>query len=307
MRADCGSSVREVARTMLDPSFQAPPGLSDAVAPVLRVALDLAEDGDWEGAAEALTEALEDHPDDPYILCWLGLVERELGLEGVAYERFKQALAAGSDDPMLLATAGTAIAALDDPAAEPALRTAVLLGPDLPRARWMYGAYLSREGMTEQALEELERAVELDPEDPVIQFELGVAQALGGDLESASLSFARSLELDPANGWTLVLLGLSALLSDEVADSLAALEEGARTRPDDLEAQLLAALALFVEGWEDRAAEMLQRARLVAEAPDQALVDEVEVQMDAGAEAALELLQESLAPTAFRERLMQRP
>ncbi len=141
----------------------------------------------------------------------------------------------------------------------------------------------------------------------MIQFELGVAQALGGDLESASLSFARSLELDPANGWTLVLLGLSALLSDEVADSLAALEEGARTRPDDLEAQLLAALALFVEGWEDRAAEMLQRARLVAEAPDQALVDEVEVQMDAGAEAALELLQESLAPTAFRERLMQRP
>ena len=71
----------------------------------------------------------------------------ELGLDGMAYERFKRALALDPADPYVLATAGNGIAAFDDPDAERALRAAAVTAPQLPLARMMYGAYLSREGL----------------------------------------------------------------------------------------------------------------------------------------------------------------
>jgi hypothetical protein len=40
--------------------------------------------------------------------------------------------------------------------------------------RWRHGEYLSREGLLDQALEELDVAAELDASDPVIQMERGV-------------------------------------------------------------------------------------------------------------------------------------
>lgn len=295
-------------QAMIDPSFFSASGpLSDAAEGVLRTAFLYAEDGAWDRAAEVLRDAVEGDPEDPYLLCWLGLAERELGMDGIAYERFKRVLATESEDPTLLATAGTAVAAFDDPSAEPALRTAALLAPNSPLARWMYGAYLSREGMVDKALEELAAAAELDPEDPVIPLEQGVAQALKGDLESAYLSFARSIELEPGNGWGLVLLGLAALQSGDLEESRPALEEGARVRPDDLEAQLLAALALHATGWEERAFEMLERGRFAAEGSDPGLVEQTEAQMETGPQAALEFLEESLGPSSFRQRLMERP
>lgn len=293
---------------MMDSSFFSASGLlSDAVEEVLRTAFLYAEDGAWDRAAEVMRDALEGDREDPYLLCSLGLAERELGMDGIAYERFKQVLATESEDPILLATVGTAIAAFDDPSAEPALRTAALLAPNLPQTRCLYGAYLSREGMVDKALEELAAAAELDPEDPVIPLEQGVAQAFRGDFESAYLSFARSVELEPRNGWGLVLLGLVALQSGDLEESCPALEKGARVRPDDLEAQLLAALALRATGWKERAFEMLERGRFTAEGSDLGLVEQAEEQMEIGPQAALEFLEESLGPSSFRQRLMERP
>ena len=140
----------------------------------------LGEEGDWEGMARELSEALELHPDDPAILCWLGVAEQELGLPGAAYERFKEALAQEPEDPFVLATIGNGLAQFDDPDAEAALRSASVMAPDLPLARWLFGAYLSREGLFEDALRELNAAAELAPDDPVIAYEMGVALALKG-------------------------------------------------------------------------------------------------------------------------------
>jgi len=159
---------------MIDPSFFSAPGLlSDAVEGVLRAAFLYAEDGAWDRVAEVLRDAVEGDSEDPYLVCGLGFAERELGMDGIAYERFKRVLATESEDAALLATAGTAVPAFDDPSAEPALRTAALLAPNFPRARWMYGAYLSREGMVDKALEELAAAAEVDPEDAVSYRKLG--------------------------------------------------------------------------------------------------------------------------------------
>ncbi len=285
------------------------------VAAVLEKALGLAAEYAWDQVAELLRDALESEPEDPYILCWLGMAERELGMEGVAYERFKRSLAADPRDPVLLATAGNALAAFDDPAAEAALRTAALLAPRLPQARWMYGAYLAREGLLEEAMGELDAAVELDPEDPVIHVERGVALALLERMEEAEGSFGRATELDEEDGWALSLLALTRLesgrrrgtMEEDVEEAAHFLDHAARLRSQDMELQLLAALALSAAGEEDRGVEMLERARMNTDEVDRELMLEVEEQLEGGAEAALRFLADTLGPSSFRERLMQRP
>ena len=59
---------------------------------VLEKALSLADEGEWEAMADLLRESLAYHGQEAAIHCWLGVAERELGLEGLAYERFKRAL-----------------------------------------------------------------------------------------------------------------------------------------------------------------------------------------------------------------------
>jgi len=265
------------------------------------------DEGDLEGMAEHLRGALEDFPGDPFVLCWLGVAERELGMEGIAYERFKQALAAQPEDPHVLATAGNAVAAFDDPDAEAARRAAAMIAPQLPLTRWMYGAYLSREGFTEKALDELRVARELDPEDPVIALELGVARALHGDRQGAVTALFEAAELDPEDGWSRILLGLLLEKDDRLEETAAELSAGARLRPYDVEAQLLASLAAGAYGLQDLAWEMLERARQSAEGVDQALAQEVEDRITESGEAARRFLRSQLGPAALRDRLMARP
>lgn len=279
------------------------------VEALLQQALERGEEGDWEGMSQQLHEALEDHPDEAELLCWAGMAERELGREGVAYELFRRALATGSQDPQVLAMAGNGVAAFDDPDAEGALRTAALLAPHLPEARLYYGAYLAREGMLDDALKELDAARELDPEDPAIALERGVALALKGD-SSAEGEFERAMGLDPDDGWIRVLLGLAILEfspeGDRNEEAAEQLEAGARLRPDDVEAQLLAAASLALVEREGSAWEMLERARMGMQGTDEAVVEAVEERLEEE-QGMAELLRSALLPMAWHDRLMVRP
>ena len=274
---------------------------------LLRQALDLGEEGDWEGMAGKLSEALESLPDDPAVLCWLGVAERELGLPGAAYERFKEALAQQPVDPYVLATIGNGLAYFDDPDAEAALRSASVMAPELPLARWLFGAYLSREGLCDDALRELNAAAELAPDDPVILYEVGVALALKGQLDLSLEPISRSVDLDPAEGWGKVVLGLIEADLDRMEESARDLSEGARLRPHDVEAQLLAALAAGAAGWEDLAYEMMERGRQGALPGDLPLLESVESRLDEGSEGAKAFFLQELLTGALRERLMNRP
>jgi tetratricopeptide (TPR) repeat protein len=274
---------------------------------LLSQALDLGEEGDWEGMARALVEALEAHPGDPALLCWLGVAERELGLSGSAYDRFKEALAEGPEDPHILATIGSGLSHFDDPDAEAALRSASVMAPDLPLVRWLFGAYLSREGLFDDAMRELTAASELAPEDPSIAYEVGVAFALQGKMESALEALTRSADLDPAGGWTQVLQGLLEAELGRWDEASRDLSEGARSRPEDVEAQLLAALVAEAGGWEDLAYEMMERGRQGALPGDLPLLEAVESRLNEGKESAESFLVQELLPGALRERLMVRP
>ncbi len=274
---------------------------------LLDKALDLGDEGDWESMAELLREHLEEFEQEPAVHCWLGVAERELGMEGIAYERFKRVLALDAVDPYVLATAGNGLAAFDDPDAEQALRTAALTAPDVSLARFMYGAYLAREGQHEKALEELGAARELDPDEPQITYELGVARALAGDRTGAIDAVGEAVAMDPDEGWTRVVLGLLLLEDDRFEEGLGELSEGARLSPDDVEAQLLAALTAAAVEREDLAYEMLERGRMRAMEGDMALVREVEERLDSGPSFARTLLTEEAIPDSLRSRLAERP
>ena len=277
------------------------------VEQLLAQVLGLADDGDWEAAADLLRDHLADHDDDPAVHCWLGVAERECGLDGVAYERFKRALSLDPEDPYVLATAGNAIAAFDDPEAEVALRAAALTAPELPLARLLYGAFLSREGFIAESLEELAAARRLDPDDAQIAYELGVARYLAGDVDGAVDAVGDAVAMSPEDSWVRIVFGLLLLEGDRPEEAAGELGEGARMAPEDVEAQFMAALAAAAIGAEDLAYEMVERGRVRAAEGDVVLLQNVEERLDDGADAARRFLMQAVAPDSLRSRLAERP
>ena len=283
------------------------PPLVDSPEEDLARAPQFGEEGDWLAMAEHLRAALEGWPDDPAVLCWLGVAERELGMDGVAYERFRACLATEPTDPKILAIAGNGLAHFDDPEAESVLRTATLMDPNLAYARAMYGAYLAREGMSKEALIEIEAAVALAPEDTETLTEWGVALALAGRLDEAVDAFCQACDADPEDGWARALVGLTLVILGRTADALADLLQAADLRPEDVEVALVASLAAAACDEPDRAYEMVERARLRAFPGDLPMVDAVFDRVEEGSAPSKAFLAEEVVSSAFRERLMTRP
>lgn len=275
------------------------------VEAILRHALELGEEGRWQEMATLLSESLEREADDPYLLCWLGVAEGELDNDGAAYEAFRRCVEQEPTDPHVLALAGAGLAQFDDPDAETALRAAALSAPDLPLARLNYGAFLSRAGMFDEALEQLEAARELTPDDPVVRAELGAAHVLRGEPGAGLDELEEALALAPEDSWTRVLFGLVLLELDRTEEAAEELVRAARERDHDAESIVLGALAAGVEGWEDAAEDLLARAEFAAEGADLRLIQEAERAIRSGEEAAARLLRESAGPSALRERLQQ--
>jgi protein O-GlcNAc transferase len=275
------------------------------VEATLHEALALGDEGRWQEMAEVLVRALRDEPDDPYLLGWLGVAERELGNDGAAYDYFKRCIAAEPVDPMLLALAGAGLAAFDDPEAESTLRAAALTGPELALTRLHYGAYLAREGMFGEALEQLQTAVRIEPDDPVVHGELGIAYALKGDHNAAIGAMERALVLADDDSWTRLLLGLVYAELGRGEEAAEELLRAAAERPDDAEAQLLAALAAGAVGWDQAAEDALARGEYAEEGRDPSLHEEVGERLALGAAAAAAFLRETLGPSVLHERLTQ--
>ncbi|NIP80370.1 MAG: tetratricopeptide repeat protein [Gemmatimonadetes bacterium] len=275
------------------------------VEAVLRQALELGEQGRWQEMASLLSESLEREQDDPYLLCWLGVAEGELDNDGAAYEAFRRCVDQDPSDPHVLALAGSGLAQFDDPDAETALRAAALSAPDLPLARLNYGAYLSRAGMHDEALEQLAAARELTPDDPVVRAELGAAHVLRGDPAAGVDELEQALALAPEDSWTRVLYGLVLLELERAEEAAEELVRAAREREHDAESIVLGALAAGIQGWEDAAEDLLARAEYAAEGADVQLLQEAESALRAGEEATRRLLRSTVAPSALRERLQQ--
>ncbi|MDQ3388690.1 MAG: hypothetical protein M3483_04215, partial [Gemmatimonadota bacterium] len=277
-----------------------------ATAELIEHAVELAEDGRWGDVREALLERLPADPDSPGLLAWLGIASRELGVDGEAYEFFRASLAAGVDDPFLLANIGAGLATFDDPEAERALRLAALTAPTLSFARLSYGAYLVREGLIPEAMEELEAARSLAPDDLTIRAELALALLIADRKAEGLGELEAALGTEPDDGWLRGILGMALLEAGREEEGAEELHRAAALRPEDVELQLLFALAAVSQGWEDEGWNALARAEAAAEEVDAVLLREVEDALGGGARPAQELLRTEMLPPALRERLLQR-
>jgi tetratricopeptide (TPR) repeat protein len=280
-------------------------GGDTGIEDVLRQALDLGEEGQWEEMATLLSETLDSAEDDPVLLCWLGVAESELGNDGAAYEAFRRCLDQDPTDANVLALAGAGLAAFDDPDAETALRAAALSAPDLLMARLNYGAYLSRAGLFDEAIEHLRAGKELAPDDPIVRAELGAAHVLKGDRDPGLAELEEAIALAPDDSWTRVLYGLVLTEAERFEEGAEELVRAARERDDDAEAIALGALAAAIAGWEDAAEELLAKAEYAVEGADVKMLDEVESAIRGGPDAARRLLRGALGPSTLRERLAQ--
>lgn len=276
--------------------------LDDQLAEAAR----LFDEGDAQSAFDLLVELEPKNPDDPTLLCMLGVIAGDTDAAGTAYDYFRRCLATQPDDPETLVMLGAGLARYDDPDAEGVLRLAALTAPAVAAARLRYGAYLAREGILELAVAELEAARDLEPENPEVRREMGIAYLLSGSYTGAIEALREAASLDPDDGDTRFLFGLAALRAGEVADAAEELHGAASVLTDDGEVQLVAALACASQEWDDEAWNALARAEVSAIPPDSGLVREVEEVIEAGPEAARDFLVTQLAPTILRERLLSR-
>ena len=282
---------------------------SDSASPLeeqLAEAAKLAEDGDPAAAFELLLELEQRSPEDPTLLCMLGVMAGEADASGMAYDYFRRCLAAQPEDPHLLATLGAGLARFDDPDAEGVLRLAAVTAPNLAVARFRYGAYLAREGMLELATTELTAAQELEPENAEIKRELGIARLLAGADASAVEALEDAAGLAPDDVDVRMLHGLALLRTGGLTGAAEELHAASLAAPDDTDVQLLAALACASQEWSDEAWEALARAEGASTPAESALLREVEEAIDAGAEASEDFLLTQLAPALLRERLFER-
>ena len=273
---------------------------------VLREALELGEQERWDEMATLLAETLDREEDDPYLLCWLGVAENELDNEGAAYEAFRRCIELDPTDPHILALAGAGLAQFDDPDAEATLRAAALSAPDLPLARLNYGAYLSRAGLHDEALEQLSAARDLLPDDPVVRARAGRRPRAAGGARGWALELEEALALAPDDSWTRLLLGLVLLELDRGEEAAEELVRAAQEREHDAEAMLIGCpRSRRAAAGRTRPKTCWSESEYAAEGADIKLIQETESAVHAGAEAAARMLRGSLAPSSLRERLQQ--
>lgn len=276
-----------------------PGGIDDRLLEASR----LAEDGE-EGAALELLLSLEpDNADNPTLMCMIGVVAEYTGADGMAGDYFRRCLALEPIDPELLLRAGAGLAALDDPAAEAALRSAALLAPDRAEARTHYGAYLVRSGMVDAGLVELNAARSLDPEDAETRRALGIARLLTGRVTEALDELEEAVSLDADDPELRLLYGLALIQNRDIARAAEEMHPLGELLAGSGEVQAILALLFAAAGWEEEAWVAFSRAEEAAEELDRAILAEIEDALAGDEEAVRSLLEDELAATALRERL----
>jgi predicted Zn-dependent protease len=262
----------------------------------------LVEEDREDEALQMLLDLEREHSDVPTLLCMIGALAEQSGAAGMAVDYFRRCLALEPSEPQLLMTAGAGLAGSGDPAAEPALRAAALLAPDMAAARMHYGIYLVRTGLLEEGLAELDAARELEPENPTIARETGIAHLLGGQLARAVEQLEGATAALPDDPELGLLFALALVQAGDAAAAAEHLHPLGAAHPEHVDSQVVLALTAALQGWEDEAWLALSRAE-ASESVDPALLREIEEALEEGEDALQGLLTDHVAPLLLRERL----
>jgi len=201
--------------------------------------------GDLDGASELLTKAIAVDPNAPYSLYIQGTVLAEQGQIWAAVAALKRAIQLDPTDPKTPAKLGHVL--LDAGQPRPAavyLRQALELQPDLAPAHGNLALALLRQGSTTEAVASAARAVELDSQNHELLNNLATAMNAAGRFAQAVESYQRAISLAPdqPGGYNNLAWLLATCKDPAVRDG-------------------------------DRAVELAEQARRLAEAPGYEILD----------------------------------
>ena len=215
MTAPPGTPARPSTTVAGDPRMA---GLPPKAIPMLHAAARAIRDGAVPQATRCLDDALALAPEHPEALRLYGILYNRMQRHDQAHAVLQRALAQRPDDALILNDLGSALYGIDEiPAAFDAWRRACQLAPDYPVAWFNLGRNLQLQGITEQAVDALERVITLDPRNLPARILLGDALVHLGRFDDAEAHYRDALRLHPGCGdaWR----GLSSMKTRPLSDA----------------------------------------------------------------------------------------
>ena len=158
-----------------------------------------------------------------------------------------------------LALAKTKLNDWDWEAAEREAKRAVELGPNLARARSMYGFYLSLQGRHDQAIAEGKRAIELDPLSPEINFRVGMSLLLARQNDQVIEAAKKLLELDQNYIDSQTLIGYAYAAKGQYAEAISAYQKAIKLGDTSPDTQIYLGAAYAKGGQREKALAIVKR------------------------------------------------
>lgn len=253
------------ALAVLEPVAKADPPNPPALAEYGRT---LAEAGQDETAAAALTHALQLRPDLPGAAGDLAMALQRLGRQQEAIPWFEKAVATDPRNASLLANLGLAMT-LTGKAKEalPYLDRAHAADPKsatIPKDRGVAHIQLSA---FEEAIDDFKAALVLDPNDPQLHYDLGLAYKFKDRMDEAVSELAKAGEMDPQLEDPPYTLGILYMQLGKLDNAVTELKKAVALRPDNGNAWAILGSTLKQDERLPEAKEALEKA--IALQPDQ--------------------------------------
>ena len=157
--------------------------------------------GDFVGAREQLTQALELLPTNHDILNSMYILDREQGRVEESIERIDAAIDADPENARLYILQGNiAVTQQRGEDAEAGFKKAIDLAPDDLKAYEHLARYYASTGRLQEAIETYEAAVAVRPEAAQLYHLLGVLYELGGEKEKAITNYEAAIHRAPNLG-----------------------------------------------------------------------------------------------------------
>jgi tetratricopeptide (TPR) repeat protein len=233
----------------------------------------LAQEKRWSEAETAFREALQlsapqDKAATSHMHLGVALVEQKQFSAGI--EELQKAADAAPDDALIQFQLGRALAAAGrDSDAEPHLRTALQLSPQLPGPALELAMALQRSGKQEESIPLFQQAIALQPKNAQALTNLGLALTESGKAKEAIPYFAQALAETPDDPVIHEDLGVAELQQSHFDEAISEFES-ARTL-DSRNPQLHYDLGLaykFKDRLDDAARELAKAAALDPTLPD---------------------------------------
>lgn len=236
---------------------------------LLNHAIHCHQTGNLPEAEAGYRQILQQSPNHPEALHYLGLIAAQFGSFGDAVALMEKALKAAPRNPYLLNDLGEAYKQLGQ--VEDSIknfRLAVKCKPDFSEAVANLGFAFEQQDKLAEAIECYERALKLDPLNAIAILNKGRVLQLRGAYDQALKCYEATLKIDPGLMQATINLGSVLLALGRPGDAVSCLQTVLSTHPESAEAHGNLGLAFDAMGQSDEAIEALLRA--VHLHPDQA-------------------------------------